>query len=228
MGLKSGKTDIFYIYMELVSSFSGMDGFSGWMIAKAEFKIEKVLCGIDKTSIGERTDISRKFIKHRKNYSVISTSLIYKNLEYKVIMYIVKPCGIVNKSMGNEYKPANVEEAASPVFNYLFTLKYTLEDIKRFTEYTGDNNPIHQTTRPIVPGFLMFGDIIRNELYKYITGNSSVKFVIYFRAPVYAYEPLEAYMKDGTGKIIAVQPGGYADIREGQCYKWETEIITEV
>ncbi len=89
-------------------------------------------------------------------------------------------------------------ETGSPGFKYLFTLKYTTEDIKRFTEFTGDNNPVHQTVTPVVPGFLMFGDITRKELYKYITVNSQVKFIICFRNPVFADEILEVY----TWKLV--------------------------
>ena len=74
MELKPCKTDLFYIYMELVSGFSKVEGFSGWMIAKAEFKIEKAVYNINKTSI------NMEFLKRRKNYSVISACPIYKNL----------------------------------------------------------------------------------------------------------------------------------------------------
>lgn len=202
MELKPGKTDLFYIYMELVSGFSKVEGFSGWMIAKAEFKIEKAVYNINKTSI------NMEFLKRHKNYSVISACTIYKNLEYTLIMYIVKPHGISSKSNDIINKADNMEEPGKTGFNYLFTLKYTIEDIKKFIEFTGDNNPVHQTATPVVPGFLMFGDITRKELYKYITGNSHVKFIIYFRNPVFAGETLEVYAEAGTGKIIAVQADG--------------------
>ncbi|MDE6615698.1 MAG: MaoC family dehydratase [Lachnospiraceae bacterium] len=222
--LKPGKTDLFYIYMELVSSFSRIEGFSGWRIAKAEFKIEKAKCFINKTSIDDKAEISRKFVKQRKNYSVISACTTYKNLEYTVIMYIVKPYVISNKNRDIINKTDNMPEPGRQGFNYLFALKYKTEDIKRFTEFTGDNNPLHQTVTPVVPGFMMFGDITRKELYKYIDGNSQVKFVIYFRNPVFADEILEVYMEAGTGKIIAVQADRYKDIKK-TCYKWEVEII---
>ena len=224
MELKPGETDLFYIYMELVSSFSKIEGFNGWMIAKAEFKIEKAQCFINKTSI-DKAAISREFLKHRKNYSVISACTTYKNLEYTVIMHIIKPYVISNKNRDIVNKADNVPETGSPGFKYLFTLKYTIEDIKRFTEFTGDNNPVHQTVTPVVPGFLMFGDITRKELYKYITVNSQVKFIICFRNPVFADEILEVYMEAGTGKIIAVQTDGYRGIRKKTYYKWEVEII---
>jgi len=53
MELKPGSTDILHIYRELVSNFSKIDGFSGWMIAKAEFKIEKAV-GIINRNSGDR------------------------------------------------------------------------------------------------------------------------------------------------------------------------------
>ncbi len=63
MELKPGETDLFYVYMELVSSFSKIEGFNGWMIAKAEFKIEKAKCFINKTSI-DKAAISGEFLKN--------------------------------------------------------------------------------------------------------------------------------------------------------------------
>lgn len=224
MELKPGKTDLFYIYMELVSGFSKIEGFSGWMIAKAEFKIEKTAYSINKTS-ANKTAVNMKFIKQNKNYSIISACTIYENLEYTLIMYIIKPQGINNKNRDIVNKAYNMGEPGRPGFNYLFTLKYTTEDIKRFIKFTGDNNPVHQTATPVVPGFLMFGDIARKELYKYITGNSQVKLIIYFRNPVFADEALEVYTEAGTGKIIAVQADGYNGIRKNTCYKWEAEVM---
>lgn len=244
--LKPGKTNLFCIYMGLVSSFSRIEGFNGWMIAKAEFKIEKATCinnkiSIDETLIINETAISTKLLKQCKNYSVISACIIYKNLEYTVVMYIVKPYSIGNNPRDIADKADNLEEnnfikqvPAMP-FNkqgtYLTRLKYTTEDIKRFTEFTGDKNLLHQTVMPVVPGFLMFGDIIKKELYKYIAGNTQVKFIIYFRNPAFADEVLDVYIEAGAGKIIAVQAdgykgNGYKDIRKKPCYKWEADIIT--
>ncbi len=98
------------------------------MIAKAEFKIEKAAYNINKTSIN-KTAINMEFLKQRKNYSVISACTIYKNLEYTLIMYIVKPHDISSKSNYIINKADNMEEPGRTGFNYLFTLKYTIEDI---------------------------------------------------------------------------------------------------
>jgi len=224
MELKPGSTDILHIYRELVSSFSGIDGFSGWMIAKAEFKIEKAIGIINRNSADRIVQAENKLIKKRKNYSVISSCKIYKNLEYTIIMYIVKTDGTVSKNMGGTYMANIAPGDVYPGFVYLCTLKYTTEDIRKYTEYIGDNNPIHHTSEPVVPGFMMFEDIIGKELYKYVTG-SSIKFVISFRKPVFAGEPAEVYKLHGRRKIIAVQPGGQKDIRENPYYKWEVDIL---
>lgn len=224
MEFKPGKTDLFYIYMGLVASFSKIKGFSGWMIAKAEFKIGETAYAINKTSMAKAA-ISMEFVKQRKNYSVISACTTYKKLEYMLIMYIVKPYGISKRGRDIPDKEDSAAEPGRQVLNYLFTLKYTAEDVKRFIEFTGDSNPVHQTATPVVPGFLMFGDITVKELYKYIAGNHQVKFVIYFRNPVFADEILEVYTEAGTGKIIAVQADGCNRVMEKTCYKWEAEII---
>lgn len=226
-GVKVYKPDILFIYMELVSRFSILKGFDGWVIAKAEFNIGKAVGITNKTGVDGKIQVNIKFIKQRKDYSIISTYTIYKNLEYAVIMYIVRPRDISNKGIDGDNMADIMPETDYPGFSYLFTLKYTTKDIRKFTEFTGDSNPIHQTPVPIVPGFLMFGDIIRKELYKYTIINYRAKFVISFKNPVFADEPLEVYKKSGSLEIIAMQVCQMKDIRKNPGYKWKAKILIE-
>lgn len=196
------KPVILYIYMKLVSSFSRIEGFEGWVIAKAEFKIYNSVSIINNPGMDGEVPVNIEFVKQRKNYSVISACTVYKNLGYTVTMYILKPHGISSKSVAGGADEA--PEILYPGFSYLFTLKYTIKNIKSFTEFTGDSNPIHQVALPVVPGFLMFGDIIRKELYQYTTINKEIKFVISFRKPIFANEQATVYKADGNGKIYII------------------------
>ena len=84
-----------YIYRKLVASFTEIKGFDGWMIAKAEFKTKKK--GYDTLN---DTGNNIKFIKMRKSYSVISSNIIYNDIEYTLIMDIAKPGSISGINTG--------------------------------------------------------------------------------------------------------------------------------
>lgn len=194
------RADIIYIYRKLVASLTEIKGFDGWMIAKAEFRTEEKRCNILKD-----TGNNIKFIKMRKVYSVISANIIYNNIEYVLIMDIVKPDSI---SGINTSKPVKVA-GSNAGCTYLFTLKYMKDDIGRFTEAAGDSNPIHKTEKPVVPGFLMFEDIISKAYnYKDTADNMATGYTIYFRNPVFAGDEVEVYRTgNGTGEIMALRDG---------------------
>lgn len=189
-----------YIYRKLVASFTEIKGFDGWMIAKAEFKTKKK--GYDTLN---DTGNNIKFIKMRKSYSVISSNIIYNDIEYTLIMDIAKPGSISGINTGK----LAMKSASNVDCIYLFTLKYTKDDIRRFTKAAGDSNSIHKPEKPVVPGFLMFEDII-SQGYNYndTTDNTAAGYTIYFRNPVFADEEVELYRSgNGTGKIIALRNG---------------------
>ena len=196
----TGRGDIIYIYRKLVAGLTQIESLDGWMIVRMEFKT-----GEKGFSILKDTGNNIKFIKMRKAYSVISANIIYNNIEYALIMDIVKPGSISGINSSKAVMPA----AGGADYVYLFTLKYTKDDIRGFIEAAGDSNPIHKADKPVVPGFLLFEDIILKECgYKGTMDNMAAGYAVYFRNPVFAGDEVEVYrVNNGTGEIIALRDG---------------------
>lgn len=203
------------IYRELIKSFPKFMGFDGWMIAKAEFKIIEQPEDTYTTS-NEKLDhlpvVKNEIIKQYKKYSVILASMVYKGIGYSVIMHLIKPAGI---NFGR------ITETLSPYAGgsvYLFSSEYSKLCIKKFTECTGDNNYIHQAEKPVVPGFLMFEDVLKKVFYinNIYPGLESFKMV--FKKPVFADEIINIY-KTGSNIIFAMPAQG------NKCILWELKYI---
>lgn len=208
------------IYRELIKSFPKFMGFDGWMIAKAEFKITKqtgvIYIKNDKTA-GGLPDVENKIIKQRKNYSVIMAGMVYKGMEYSVIMHIIKPAGINFAKDGfkqvTEVLPSYVDSSV-----YLFSSCYSKLCIKEFTEFTDDSNYIHQMERPVVPGFLMFEDALGKGFCLNNNDDIPRSFTMVFRKPVFADEVINLY-KTGDNKVFAMPAQGHRYIL------WELECF---
>lgn len=208
------------IYRKLIKSFTKFTGFDGWMIAKAEFKIIKQAGNIytkdDNTAL-YMPDIKNSIVKQRKSYSVILAGMVYKGIAYSFIMHLIKPVEINFARDGfkqvEEVLPSYVSGSV-----YLFSLNYSKPCIKKFTEYIGDDNYIHQTERPVVPGLLVFEDVLEKEFciskgYAY-----SENFTIVFKKPVLADEVINLY-KTKDNRIFAMPSQGH------KCILWELGYI---
>lgn len=213
-----------YIYRELVKSLTNIKGFNGWFIARLELKIEKTKLPGNETS-GKH--IKNQFIKQRKNFSAISAYTIHGNAIYTLIMHIVKPASMpgtdtIKEQPGLFANKNNFTNSAYTNYTYLFNLEYNIECINKFIENTGDSNIIHQKVQPVVPGFLMFEDIILKMPYKDIIDSSKTRYVMVFRKPVIAGEEIEVYKLDNAnGKIIALPAGSLKNIYGTGNTKWE-------
>lgn len=187
------------IYRRLIISFSEICGFDGWMIAKAGFGIKKAENISMSAKIEENASpVKRNIIKQRRNYSVISQEIIYKHMEYTMVMHIVKPAGKQFPEKDCNY---------SKIF--LCQLNYSKEDIRKFVDDTGDSNYIHRADIPVVPGFLMFEDVLYNLLYPHGAEIKAGNYIILFRNPVFAGEEINIFqtVNSGNRKIMAISSG---------------------
>lgn len=203
-------------FRELVSNFSQIDGFDGWLIAKVEFDILE----IDKFSIG---NMDLHIVKSRKNYVVINIcrycSFDACNFSCNMTIYLVKPYDInkikLNKQM--EIYRVCISE------NLFFKSVYTEKDIENFVKDIGDKNYIHKIDNPVVPGFLMLEDMmfkILGEIKE--TGKSldskGLHIEIIFYNPLYSNETVKVYSeildakknlnKENSIKYTAIRNGG--------------------
>lgn len=199
-------------YRKIVSSFSKIKGFDGWMIAKVELDI--LNSGISVSNIlgageenvnflqddREADNVTMEIVKLRKSYAVICAKLTDENVCYKLDMHIMKP----NKktgSAGNGKKESEGKDKAisdNEIIDeqndlYKFILKYDKSTILKFVNDVGDYNYIHRTDKPVVPGFLMFEDMLMR-----CAGH---KVSIIFKNPVYADEKIFV-QKDAGEKMM--------------------------
>lgn len=202
------------IYRELLKGFPGLASFDGWMIAKAEFKIIKQTLYIhtkDDNTI-ER-DVKNKIIKQRKSYAVILAVMVYKDMEYNLIIHLIKPAEINFTKDGfkqvTEILPSYADRAV-----YLYSSAYSKLCIKEFTKCTGDSNYIHQLETPVVPGMLMFEDVLENGFCVNNKYSGLECFKIIFRKPVFADEIINLY-KTEDNRIFAMPAQG------DKCILWE-------
>lgn len=161
-----------HIYRKLVQNFSSMKCFEGWMIAKVDFNVTKP--ELDKYINTENIQILRQ----RKNYSAVMSKTVYNGVEYMLIMHIIKPSGKYTKK----------NSASDICGTYLFALKYTRDDIQQFVQSVGDSNYIHQSARPVVPGFLIFEDIILKTCEE-----RAEDCTIVFKSPAFADETIDVF-----------------------------------
>lgn len=211
----TGGIGMLCIYRELIKSFTGFMHFDGWMIAKAEFKIKKrqKKCGEK-----QQADIKSEIIKQRRNYSVIKAGLSCENMEYMVVMHLLKP-GETGFIQGGFKQEPRYLQAYCQDTGYMFSLEYSKYCIKEFTDCTGDSNYIHKVENPVVPGFLMFEDALERGFYVDNNYDSTESYTIIFKNPVFAGETINIYKANDSciNRIFAIPAEGHRYIL------WELE-----
>ena len=139
--------------------------------------------------------------------------MVYKDIEYNVIMYLIKPAEI-NFTKDGFKKVTEILPPYADGAVYLYSSAYSKLCIKEFTECTGDSNYIHQMETPVVPGMLMFEDVLEN-VFCVNNGYCVLEyFTIVFRKPVFADEIINLY-KTGDNRIFAMPAQGH------KCILWE-------
>jgi len=214
------------IYKSLVKSFSDTSGFDGWVIIKTEFNLQgkppdKLITG--KLSSLEMVDVEE--IKRRRNYCVLQSRTVQDGMEYTLVVYLARPgkesfrkkdLSGQNSRKYNSGKKNFVKENLGKTGparknhylkngSYLVSLSYTKEDIRQFVHQAGDSNYIHQEYN-IVPGFLVFGDVlgklcpveiyqrtadIKKEYYK-------ESYMVTFRKPAFAGDVINVLKTDNN------------------------------
>lgn len=184
------------VYRNMVRSFSEIKGFDGWMIAKAELEAEECKLYND---INIKTT-EAVILRQRRHYSAIMSKAVYNGIRYKLIMHIVKPA---RNHLAQKY--TNTDGI------YCLTLKYAQNDIKQFVYDVGDSNYIHQTGRYVVPGFLVFEDIL--NMFIENTDFKIGKCTMLFNNPAFAGEIINVFKvgEDRFKLIISGKDEVYGD-----------------
>ena len=175
-------------------AFSEIKGFDNWMIGK--IKIKQKGNGPD---IAEKEKYCR--IKKRKRHFAV---LEAEGQEMRMEVFLLKPdCAkMTEEKKIRKSLPKDLGKCVSKVFSR--------EEILAFVKETGDDNPIHFSKSPVVPGFLMLE-------WLWQLGYAAKEMIFY--SPVYAQEEVTLYFHQGTKDCYALS-GGICWEAKG---KWKAE-----
>ncbi len=173
---------------EIFLPFFKEKGLEGWMIIKIHFQRKEII-----ETIKEKTE--SMVLKKKKNYCLLGL-LWHHGI---ILMHLFMPQPLIeyhsslifqNKKSHRFFLPKNCEKVASRVFSK--------EEIQEFVTSVQDDNWIHQTEKPIVPGLMMLAWIWgRKELS--LWDNAMI-----FRAPAYAEEEIELYFDSYSKNYFAI------------------------
>lgn len=179
------------------------------MIGKLAFKYDgtKRKCRDKETdNSAEKEDdkvVNVEIVKQKHNYAILET--IVEN--FCVRMYIMRPKEQWEEKTGLSDKKLEIPKECK----LLFSQSFSSEEIYVFVTEVGDENEIHKTERPVVPGFLM-AELLwgYHVVPEFLEGKEpdgekrNWNMNMTFRAPAYADEKIDVYQESVSGKVFAV------------------------
>ena len=180
---------------DLFQKFSGIEGYDGWMIGRAE--------QLEAEDTRTTEDIKTCVIKKKKKDYIILEAF---SQEEGLRLLLIKP------SVSNQPE-RSAGECSMDGFEPVAERSFTAEEILFFVKETKDTNPIHRTNSPVVPGLMMYEWFISNVISK---EEPSGRIQIHFREPLFAGENLMIYRRRDRKEYAAITQ------REGKKYLiWE-------
>ena len=173
-------------YRNILRRFSNTGNYDGYFIGKVSLEFNMA------ADAGKMSENQANIIKSRENYAELAAGGDFADGYLSIHMYLMKPVskavaqsnsGVQNKSdVANEYTPNMV---------------FSKDEIFSFVSDTGDFNPIHQGEHPVVPGLLILEKLILEKLIL----DFMCSFVIRFRIPLYADEPVRLVPHKASGRM---------------------------
>jgi hypothetical protein len=156
---------------------SEIKGFDNWMIGKLVFSRQE-----------ESTELTCEVKKRKEKAAVLEVAGNGIIME----MYLLKPERTQKKAQAWEGKETCVE---------IISKVFSKEEILAFVMDAGDENPIHQTQNPVVPGLFL-------AEWLWLEGNVSLEGKkMIFQAPLYAQEKVTVYLEKKTQVYFGVSDG---------------------
>lgn len=163
-------------------------GFENWVIAKVEIKSAVTASELESNLNSDEINVLIK--KKKKDYALII-------VEDNIVSFEVYLIRIVNKSNDgfNMSSSESCKKNKADFLRYLSdenmflenTISFNKNEIMEFVCGVGDSNPIHRTENAVVPGLLMFEQLL--ELYSVLS--CEIKYIL----PVFEEEKIEIYRK---------------------------------
>lgn len=196
---------------KLFGAFSRLEGFTNWVIAKAELKIDgdsnlKLNNDIHNENINDDAKdriLKAEIKKQKKNY--VLTYVADKSVELQI--HLMK---ILNRDkFGFNSYVCNKEGKDKAYFEdyvkgcdifFVGNMSFDKKDILDFVNDVNDNNPIHRTQSAVVPGFLILERLLKSgylndkeklntKIYDRKTEFCEIKYLL----PVFEKEKIEIY-----------------------------------
>ena len=204
-------------YRKLIRGFSKIKGFDGWMIATAELSGKKY--GILADTEGDTSEIDdnvkTQILKQKPVMAVMQSSFDKTFINMNIVKMhenVDKP-DIQNRFCG--YKDYDNTDK----YEKICQITFTSEKILDFVMEVHDDNYIHRTAVPVVPGLY----ILEKMLSATDSFKDSERVVIKFRKPAYAGDiiTVAGIKTDVTGREKYI---GYVTEKGKDYILWEMSI----
>lgn len=193
-------------YRNILRRFSNAGNYDGYFIGKVSLEFNMAA---DAEKMSEN---QAHIIKSRENYAELAAGGDFADGYLSIHMYLMKP---VSKAAAQSN--SGVQNKFAAVNEYTQDMIFSKSEIFSFVSDTGDFNPIHQGEHPVVPGLLILEKLILEkpilEKLNLQTDIGQVgifdiirSFVIRFRTPLYADEPVRLVSHKVSGRM-----DGYRD-----------------
>ena len=173
-------------YRNILRMFSNVGNYDGYFIGKVSLEFNMA------ADAGKMNENRAHIIKSRENYAELAASGDFADGYLSIHMYLMKPVSkaVAQNNSGDQNK-YDVPNKCTP------DMIFYKSEILSFVSDTGDSNPIHQGEHPVVPGLLILEKLILDFMHS---------FVIRFRTPLYADEPVRLVSHKVSGRM-----DGYRD-----------------
>ena len=198
-------------YRNILRRFSNTGNYDGYFIGKVSLEFNMA------ADAGKMSENQAHIIKSRENYAELAAGGDFADGYLSIHMYLMKPVSkaVAQNNSGDQNKH-DVPNKCTP------DMIFSKSEILSFVSDTGDSNPIHQGEHPVVPGLLILEKLILNKLIleKFIpekliperlilqtdirqVGIFDIirSFVIRFRTPLYADEPVRLVPHKASGRM---------------------------
>ena len=186
--------------------FSNVGNYDGYFIGKVSLEFNPA------ADAGKMSENQAYIIKSRENYAELAASGDFADGYLSIHMYLMKPVSkaVAQNNSGDQNK-YDVQNKCTP------DMIFYKSEIFSFVSDTGDSNQIHQGEHPVVPGLLILEKLILNKLIpERLILQTDIRqvgifdiirsFVIRFRTPLYADEPVRLVSHKVSGRM-----DGYRD-----------------
>lgn len=188
-------------YRNILRRFSNAGNYDGYFIGKVSLEFNMA------ADAGKMSENQAHIIKSRENYAELAAGGDFADGYLSIHMYLMKP---VSKAAAQSN--SGVQNKFATVNEYTQDMIFSKSEILSFVSDTWDFNPIHQGVHPVVPGLLIMEKLILEKtIMEKLNLQTDIghigifdlmrSFVIRFRTPLYADEPVRLVPHKASGRM---------------------------